>query len=367
MGSGTTVYTRVTSTGTPLFLSCELVPVSVNSRLNLAARGREDAKGHTRQMLRGSASRRLGRLLCSSAMSLRIDAMPLHLDCAVSMLPHPAKARTGGEDAYFIREHPAVVAVLDGVGGWSEQGVDAGDFSRELAARTEEQFDLCGDDGSGGTDSSDGTEPALTALSLQAALAAGLANVRSLGTCTACLVAIDGQRSMVTALNVGDSGFRLFRPAPANGCAQLVAASRPQQHSFNCPFQLGTGSADRPSDGDSYSVPIVAGDVLLLATDGVFDNLFDGEIASLITSASAEGGEATAEVIASLVAKRARETSTNTRSTTPFSKEAAAHGWNMPGGKVDDTTVVCVKVLGGGVDQHVARELDAGDTPRSRL
>lgn len=33
------------------------------------------------------------------------------------MIPHPDKANKGGEDSYFVHEN--VVAVADGVGGWS--------------------------------------------------------------------------------------------------------------------------------------------------------------------------------------------------------------------------------------------------------
>jgi hypothetical protein len=38
------------------------------------------------------------------------------------MIPHPAKADRGGEDAYFICERGACMGVADGVGGWAEVG-----------------------------------------------------------------------------------------------------------------------------------------------------------------------------------------------------------------------------------------------------
>lgn len=40
--------------------------------------------------------------------------------------------KTGGEDAYFICSEEQVVGVADGVGGWADVGVDAGDYAREL-------------------------------------------------------------------------------------------------------------------------------------------------------------------------------------------------------------------------------------------
>ena len=36
------------------------------------------------------------------------------------MIPHPAKADRGGEDAYFICDRGSCMGVADGVGGWAE-------------------------------------------------------------------------------------------------------------------------------------------------------------------------------------------------------------------------------------------------------
>lgn len=48
------------------------------------------------------------------------------------MIPHPAKAHKGGEDAYSISEDNTLLTVADGVGGWAEQGVDPAKYSRAL-------------------------------------------------------------------------------------------------------------------------------------------------------------------------------------------------------------------------------------------
>jgi protein phosphatase PTC7 len=50
------------------------------------------------------------------------------------MIPHPAKADRGGEDAYFVCPRGLCMGVADGVGGWAEVGVDPGLYSRELMA-----------------------------------------------------------------------------------------------------------------------------------------------------------------------------------------------------------------------------------------
>lgn len=46
------------------------------------------------------------------------------------MIPHPEKAYKGGEDAMYASENVLVVA--DGVGGWADQGVDPGLYSKKL-------------------------------------------------------------------------------------------------------------------------------------------------------------------------------------------------------------------------------------------
>lgn len=46
------------------------------------------------------------------------------------MIPHPQKVEKGGEDAYFISSSLLIVA--DGVGGWNNQGIDPGLYSKFL-------------------------------------------------------------------------------------------------------------------------------------------------------------------------------------------------------------------------------------------
>ena len=67
------------------------------------------------------------------------DASSVALESSVVVLPHPKKVKTGGEDASFSRD--GYYAVFDGVSGWARKGVDAGAFSRELAANTANALD----------------------------------------------------------------------------------------------------------------------------------------------------------------------------------------------------------------------------------
>jgi protein phosphatase PTC7 len=279
------------------------------------------------------------------------------LEAAAVVLPHPRKARTGGEDAYFIGD--SVYGVFDGVGGWALKGIDSGEFSRDLAKRTAEHC-------------------AAGAGTLEGALTLGLREVSAQGSCTACLVRIDRTDGVLSALNVGDSGFRLFRPKAASRspprdprALRVEAASRSQQHYFNCPLQLGGDGRDRPSHGDAYSLSVLPGDYVVLATDGLLDNLHDEEIAKLLgapgepagasdTAADEAQAPPSAAELAQLVATRARLVSLDQKRRTPFAESAASEGLSMLGGKVDDITVLVVKVLPGEEDGSRSVDLDSG-------
>jgi len=75
--------------------------------------------------------------------------------------------------------------------------------------------------------------------------------------------------------NLGDGGVVVVRGD------EIIFRSEEQQHSFNFPFQLGTGSKDSPADADSFTVKVEEGDIVVVASDGLFDNVFDDEIVSI--------------------------------------------------------------------------------------
>lgn len=58
-------------------------------------------------------------------------AAEVHILAGGVNLPHPGKAATGGDDAFFTSTaHGGAVGVADGVSGWSREGVDASLYSR---------------------------------------------------------------------------------------------------------------------------------------------------------------------------------------------------------------------------------------------
>lgn len=96
-----------------------------------------------------------------------------------------------------------------------------------------------------------------------------------IGSSTACVLILNRENSTVYTANIGDSGFIVVRKGA------IVHRSEEQQHYFNTPFQLslpppGHGDnvlSDSPESADTYSFPVEEGDVVLVATDGVFDNV----------------------------------------------------------------------------------------------
>lgn len=87
-----------------------------------------------------------------------------------------------------------------------------------------------------------------------------------------------------------------------------------------------------------FAIPVAPGDVIIAGTDGLFDNLYNNEIISVVVQATRAGlsPQATAQKIAALARQRAQDRDRQT----PFSAAAQNAGVRYYGGKLDDTTVV---------------------------
>jgi protein phosphatase PTC7 len=71
--------------------------------------------------------------------SLNPLELQVRMRSGAAVIPHPDKAATGGEDAYFVCEQGLWAGVADGVGGWAEMGVDAGLYARQLMQFSQEE------------------------------------------------------------------------------------------------------------------------------------------------------------------------------------------------------------------------------------
>jgi protein phosphatase PTC7 len=303
-------------------------------------------------------------------------------------IPKRKNRPDSGQDAFFVAQvsgtavsnpHTTVAfGIADGVGGWASSGVDPADFSHGLCSYMAriavawphaEQQDLKARD--------------LMEMGFQAVIDDPFVPA---GGSTAC-VAIARTDGSLEVANLGDSGYVQLR---ANGVHHY---SDPQTHAFNTPYQLsiippkvlaqsaifgGTPLSDLPKDSTVAHHCMKHGDVILLATDGVWDNLYPQDVLRIVSknmttsgaweSISDQGIVSTSRLdyltepggvegidedttlqglLAVEVAGAAKQASLNTKFDGPFAREVQKYypEDDYHGGKIDDICVVVVVVV----------------------
>ncbi|KAG1473604.1 hypothetical protein G6F56_000864 [Rhizopus delemar] len=226
-----------------------------------------------------------------------------------------------GEDAYFRRSD--AIGVADGVGGWSNvKSSNPALYSRKLmhhAYLELEKFENIED-------------PYFQKYEEASPLDVLQSSYEK--TCLAIL-----RHAELRIANLGDCGISVIRHH------NYIFQSEEQQHSFNFPFQLGSKSPDKPRDAQSFTVRVQKGDIIIMGSDGLFDNLFDKDILSIVQSLV--GPQAMSDrfmpikpqIISDALAKKAKSVS-QTGLESPFQNKATNEGIYYQGGKVDDISVV---------------------------
>jgi len=282
----------------------------------------------------------------------------LRLVASAAMIPHVDKADKGGEDAYCIVPIGlGAIGVADGVSGWAEEGIDPAEYSRTLMRYCASALH----EAAGSADAREVIRYAHNSTVMP-------------GSSTVCLAVMKPGGKLEVA-NLGDSGVRIVR----NG--QIIFASAAQQHMFNMPFQLSHPSIiESPDDADSADVTVLdvqPGDVVVLATDGLYDNMFDDEIAqicgemqakqyrsfsvpsadappspdtvakaALLAQTSKVFSDQDASTLAHTIARTAHKYAQNPYQRTPWSVTSCEQGFAWArffakgGGKMDDCTVI---------------------------
>ncbi|KAL6414637.1 Protein phosphatase 2C like protein 7, mitochondrial [Ilyonectria robusta] len=293
----------------------------------------------------------------------------------------PSARPESGHDAFFVSRlndsGSVAFGLADGVGGWVDSGVDPADFSHGF----------CDYMAIAAHEHKDENDPPLTARKLMQKGYDAICQDRSLraGGSTAC-VGIAGADGNLEVANLGDSGFLQLR---LNG---VHSYSEPQTHAFNTPFQLslvppsvaarmaafgGAQLSDLPRDADVTQHSLRHGDVIVFATDGVLDNLFNQDILRIASRVLVSSGawvmtesggarvvdsldplvklpEASAgkkavtlqSMLATEIVTAAKRASVNTKLDGPFAKEVQKYypQENWHGGKVDDICVIVAVV-----------------------
>eukprot|EP00172_Hildenbrandia_rubra_P003364 Plantae.Rhodophyta-Hildenbrandia_rubra.ctg5290.p1 GENE.Plantae.Rhodophyta-Hildenbrandia_rubra.ctg5290~~Plantae.Rhodophyta-Hildenbrandia_rubra.ctg5290.p1 ORF type:complete len:393 (+),score=81.84 Plantae.Rhodophyta-Hildenbrandia_rubra.ctg5290:1550-2728(+) len=310
------------------FTSCPIHPLRTTqflSRPSLSSQWTSNTVCYTQPQLHRPRTSNIQMITLPWMKKKDQPKVTLNIDYGYAYLAHPEK--NTGEDAFFIEGNAA--GVFDGVSGASEtRGVDPRLYSQTLAALTAEHV------------KENGPENAV-----KSAIEAAEEN-KMIGASTACVVGLDNAGRMF-GINLGDSGVRVIRKG------KLIFRTREQQHFFNCPYQLGTDSVDDVRSADSIDWSVESGDWVVMATDGLWDNVFGREILEAVRSGGAEvdggaGGrreeEWVVEKVAQLLAKRALEVGLDTSAVSPFSVNAHDAGTFFTGGKLDDITVVVCRV-----------------------
>jgi len=309
--------------------------------------------------------------LCSDS-SLSEDA---HVSLTV---PGAADGRESGEQVYMV--------VADGVGSWRQYGIDPRKYAHKLVAEARRVIESDALQRKLISEQSDGdmalfvSEP-IHPLDVIVDAWSATAREEITGSCTICVASMDNVLNQLTVSNLGDCGLMIIRHMDSETIGYLRERSTPrhmrksdlkiafisqqQLRSFNLPYQLGfsgipehQGTFERPSDATTFSVPVLPGDVVILATDGLFDNLeldeIVGEVAKwedkwfgklYLKDEHPEHEKSCMNALAKQLVDRSRELSLLKDKDSPFALLAKDNDIMWSGGMPDDTTVVCARMF----------------------
>lgn len=289
----------------------------------------------------------------------------IKLVMAAHMIAHPKFKSSpltseGSADAYFINDKLQVFGLADGVGEWETFGLDPSKFSKEFMIN-------CHDEIKQNFDSiQEAIDVEVSDRVIECAHEA-MKRTKSFGSSTFLLGYC--KNSNLHTVSLGDSGFIVLRLREYSRNYTVVYRSKEQQHSFNCPYQLarlpeprdydilaenGLGTLisllrrikrpthDSPFDSNQEKILLREGDIIIAATDGLFDNLYDQDIIKLLESLHENFLPDTGfcKLLARKLAEKAIEKGWDQNYKSPFAKHAGRSGKRFIGGKLDDTTVI---------------------------
>lgn len=100
------------------------------------------------------------------------------------------------------------------------------------------------------------------------------------GTSTAVIAILKPRTKTIATTLLGDSAYMIIRPKKDSRIDKLYRSIE-QQHYFDCPFQWGT-RGDNPSKARDEEHSVLHNDIIVMGTDGVWDNCFDKELIDII-------------------------------------------------------------------------------------
>jgi len=257
-------------------------------------------------------------------------------DVGVWMKPRDSKQSYGGDDTYFISKSGKVFGIFDGVGS----SFNARQYSYALMSGCKNAAE------------NEGIVDPLKILEYgyESAKVDGGED----GSSTAIIISID-KRFHLLAINLGDCKFIVLRPTnkihPRQKLNQfsIVEESRELYDPrvtycapVPCPLQLNNYvmyETDKPSDGETYEFSLIPDDIIIMASDGFFDNLFEKDIITLINKIFTKSSQTIAKKLVEAAYKKSIS-----KKPTPFSNSLGKKLGLPAGGKQDDITVIVMKI-----------------------
>jgi len=257
-----------------------------------------------------------------------------HFHYGANLTPHPQKIAKGGEDAFWANNY--VLSVADGVGGNALSGIDPSKFAKYLCELI-------------GTFVNEG-KPEFKNNPKQLIHEAAMNNPHP-GTSTLAVAYLDRDAPILRTSYIGDSRYVIYRRR--EGKWGIFYEAQEQQRRFNFPYQLGK-NADHPSVAWEFKHEVEDGDIVVLASDGLFDNMYMGQILeALLPFIDEEGQIKNPQAATDELVGRAYVLSLDNETESPFERKAKELGirfqGGFSGGKSDDITVIVgqVKLFNG--------------------
>ena len=258
------------------------------------------------------------------------DAVPQpdhnHFRYGARLIPHPTKVQKGGEDSFFVNTN--VLAVADGVGGWIRWGIDPSKYSRTLCKNIRDFL---------------AADPQRYENKPKELIRDASINNNFQGSSTLVVVYLDKENPILRASYIGDSIYIICRKEQNEW--RVIFEAKEQQKNFNMPYQLGNMGGDGSDAALDVIHDVEHKDILVVASDGLFDNLTPDQVLKELLPFIDEEDEVKEPRAAAIqIADAAYRLSLDPTYHSPFTKRSIEAGRPFYGGKSDDITVVVGQV-----------------------
>lgn len=236
-----------------------------------------------------------------------------------------------------------MLVVADGVGGWNEMGIDPALYSRRLVDLVVRNFAEYEKEYAKGHKS----EPLKVDENLiRNMIVKSVFKNREQGSSTLSVLYLDKVTNMLYSGYLGDSCYMVARPKEI-GKFEVFFKSDEQTHGFNIPYQVGR-EGDDPKTAIIKKHKVEKNDLIILASDGLWDNLEVKDILGIVNKISQkrESVSLDTKYLAEVLSSKAEKYSRDPNHCSPFVKRAFEQGRRgIYGGKPDDITIIIAQIV----------------------